>query len=326
MAALKPSRLLTRATPSDDQLGRVQLQARLKWPLSGIKLECVLKASEETSVFRGVRGTDPVVVKKFWNHRTRREFVSGTKKALKRFEGLGRHTDFSTNKYFASSGHLGLLVLSFEPGTPVDQLLRQQVANRPQILRSCYAWQNWANQGASQLSPLPQKRIAAEIDALLETSKNHPDAAILRELGDALMCMMARLSTRSGVRVPGHPDFAPRNLILRADGGVAAIDIHRSGTFFRSRQAAIFLVSKDFQSRRMDGPLLYGLDRDELLQFLADGKVPDDEVETFLVFFIGLTFLRMYANKMRRVRQMKLRHLRIRAYLDDLRQGRSMCQ
>lgn len=301
-------------------MARVQLQSRLKWPLGGIRLESVLKTSEGASVFRGFRGQEPVVVKKFWDRKKRRSYVGGTVEALERLESLGGSPKFSANRYFFSSGHLGLVVVSFEPGTPVDKLLKQPAANRSQILRRCCAWQNWASQGEIISDALPSDRFAAEIRTILDACTGHSDAALLAALGAELLRQLEELGERPAVRVPGHPDFAPRNLILRPDGGVAAIDIHRSGTFFKSRQAAIFLVSKDFQNRRIDGPLLYGLDEAEMRQFLTRGKVPQTETETFLVFFIGMTLLRMYANKPKPGPRMKTRHRRIQAYLSDLGQ------
>ncbi|AHD02851.1 hypothetical protein [Leisingera methylohalidivorans] len=312
------------AVPKDAarQMKRVQRQALLKWPFGGITLESTLKTSKEASVFRGYRGTEPVVVKKFWDRGTRLHFVGGTVHALKRFDDLGGHEKYSVNKYFASSGHLGLMVVSFEPGTPVDQLLKQSAANRSDVIRRCCAWQDWAGQGKIAATALPADRFTAEINSVLAASTDHPDASLLAELGDELLQMLAEFGERPALRGPGHPDFAPRNLILRPDGGVAAIDIHRSGTFFRSRQAAIFLVSKDFQSKDLDGSLIYGLDEAELRQFLARSNAPEEEAESFLVFFIGLTFLRMYAKKIKRVRRMRIRHARIQGFLKDLRQGR----
>ena len=307
---------------AERQMARVQRQALLKWPFGGITLESTLKTSREASVFRGHRGLEPVVVKKFWDRGTRRQFVGETVHALSRFDGLRRHAKYSVNKYFASSGNLGLVVVSFEPGTPVDQLLRQPAANRSDVIRRCCAWHDWAGQGDVAATALPADRFAAEIDAVLAASMDHPDAPLVAELGDALLRMLAEFGERPALRGPGHPDFAPRNLILRPDGGVAAIDIHRSGTFFRSRQAAIFLVSKDFQSQNLDGDLIYGLDEGEMREFLARNTAPEEEAESFLVFFIGLTFLRMYSKKTKRLRRVRMRRSRIQAYLRDLHQGR----
>ncbi|UWQ50449.1 hypothetical protein K3720_03300 [Leisingera caerulea] len=304
------------------QMERVQLQTQLKWPGGGVKLESALKVSEESSVFRGYRGREPVVIKKFWDPGTRRGFVGGTVQALRRFERLGAHPEFSANRCFATSGKLGLVVVSFESGAPVNKLLKQPAANRPQILRQCCAWQSWASQGKVVRAALPANRFAEEINAILDTCAPHPDAALLTELGKELLRLLELIGDQPAARTPGHPDFAPRNLILRPDGGVAAIDIHRRGTFFRSRQTAIFLVSKDFQSAGIDGPLLYGLDSEEMKQFLAQDTDFQEESDSFLVFFIGLTLLRMYAKNTKRVRRMKLRHRRIQAYLDDVRQGR----
>lgn len=307
---------------AESQMKRVQRQALLKWPFGGIRLERPLKIAKEASVFRGYRGSEPVVVKKFWDRSTRRDFVGGTVHALKRFDGLGGNSNYSVNKYFASSGNLGLVVVSFEPGTPVDQLLKQTAANRSDLIRRCCGWHDWAGQGEVATAALAADRFAGEIHSVLAASADHPDAALLAELATELLKMLADFGERPAVRGPGHPDFAPRNLILRPDGGVAAIDIHRSGTFFRSRQAAIFLVSKDFQSKKMDSELIYGLDEAEMRQFLVHSNTPEEEAESFLVFFIGLTFLRMYSKNAKRVRRMKLRHRRIQAYLDDVRQGR----
>ncbi|WP_417475660.1 hypothetical protein [Leisingera sp.] len=309
---------------AERQMQRVQRQALLKWPFGRIRLESPLKIAAEASVFRGYRGSDPVVVKKFWDRGTRREFVGGTVHALKRFDGLGGHSDYSVNRYFASSGNLGLVVVSFEQGTPVDELFRQPAANRSDVIRRCCAWHDWAGQGDVAATALPADRFAGEIHNVLATSADHPDAALLAELADELLAMLADFGERPALRGPGHPDFAPRNLILRPDGGVAAIDIHRGGTFFRSRQAAIFLVSKDFQGRKMESEFIYGLDEAEMRQFLAYGNAPEEEVENFFIFFVGLTFLRMYSKKTKRVRRMRMRRARIEAYLKDLRQGRKI--
>lgn len=321
MGYLEPLPLFARPKGATRQMARVQRQAQLKWPGAGIRLQSALRVSEEASVFRGYRGEDPVVVKKFWDLSARRGFVGGTTQALRRFERLGPHPDFSVNRCLASSGRLGLVVVSFEAGTPVDKLLNQPAANRAQILRQCCAWKSWAGQGEIIRTALPSNLIEAEIHTILGASARHPDAALLAELGNELLRMLPLLDGQPAARAPGHPDFAPRNLILRPDGGVAAVDIHRCGTFFQSRQAAIFLVSKDFQSESADGSLLFGLDQSEMLQFLAQSSVPKDETKTILIFFIGLTLLRMHSNKPRRGRGMKMRRLRIQAYLDDLRRG-----
>jgi hypothetical protein len=307
---------------SQRQLKRVQRQAQLKWPFGGIRLESTLKTSPIASVFRGYRGAEPVVVKKFWDRNARGHFVGGTIHALKRFDGLREHRKYSVNKYFASSGMLGLVVVSFEPGTPVDKLLHRRRVNRSDVIRRCCGWLDWAGQDEISATALSAGGFAAEINSILAASADHPDVALLAELGAELLQMLAVFGEQPALRAPGHADFAPRNLILRPDNGVAAIDIHRSGTFYRSRQAAIFLVSKDFRGKGPSGPLIYGLHEAELRQFLACSNTPQEEADSFLVFFIGLTYFRMYARQSKRMRRMRVRHEIIKQYLQDLSQGR----
>ncbi|MFW8635451.1 hypothetical protein [Cribrihabitans pelagius] len=322
MGSLGRLPLMARPDGTAGQMARVQLQARLKWPGGGLVLEAALKTASDASVFRGRQGGRPVVVKKFWRRQIRRRQVGETVLALGHFSSLHAHPEFSVNEYLASSGWLGLVIVSFESGTPVDVLLKQPATNRAQILQMCSAWQRWASQGESTWSALPVERYAAEIRSLLSSYPEHPDMELLAELGSALLQMLPHFGTREASRSPGHPDFAPRNLILRPDTSLTAVDIHRSGTFFRARQAAVFLVSKDYNSKRSGAPLLYGLDQDEMQPFLASGGVPEEDTGSVLAFFIGLTFLRMYAKKPGRPRRLQFKRRRIQAYLDDLRHGR----
>ncbi|MFW8595566.1 hypothetical protein [Cribrihabitans neustonicus] len=304
------------------QMARIQRQVQFKWPLGGLVLESPLKIDGEASVFRGFHKGRPVVVKKFWDRGTRRRFVGHTVKALKRFQDLEPHPEFSVNEYIASSGNLGLLVVSFEAGQSLKSLLKGPAGDRSRLLQKCCAWQDWAAGGEVTREILPAGQFEAEISRSLAASAAHPDAALLGELGGALLRMLAEIADQPAARSPGHPDFAPRNLILRPDGGLTAVDIHRRGAFFRARQAAMFLVSKDFQNGRQAGPMLYGLNLKETRRFLAHGTVPEEETSRVLPFFIGLTYFTMYAKNPGRPRRMKVRRGRILAFLSDAAEGR----
>ncbi|MCB4454756.1 hypothetical protein [Leisingera sp. McT4-56] len=304
------------------QLTRVQRQANLRWPRHRALLGSALRISPESSVFRGEWEARPVVVKKFWGLGSRRNFVGQTRVALDRLASLGHHPAFTFNELLATSGHLGLVMVSFENGTPVNKLLEEPGVNRKQLIKRCCDWQHWAGQGDFVQTELNADRLAAEINQILQNCGEHRDAGLLAELGSALLDMLGGLAGRPVLYAPGHPDFAPRNFIMREDGVLSAVDIHRAGRILRTRQAAMFVVSKDFREMEISRPLLYGLNRQELRQFLAHGTVPDQEINSLLIFFIGLTYFTMYARNPGKPWKMRVRRRRIRVFLAHLRQGK----
>lgn len=306
------------------QMARVQMQARMKWPGMGIKLDGALQISSDASVFHARRGEEAVVVKKFWDRGRRRTLIGDTVRGLRHFTRLDPDPRFSVNKYIASSGSLGLLIVSFEPGKCLKALLEEDTADRAGILHQCCAWQGWANQGKIVHSPLPERQFRSEINGVIEAFASHPDAKLVGQLGSVVLKLLADIGERPAARSRGHPDFAPRNLIMRPDGGLAAVDIHRRGRFYSARQTANFLVSKDFANPQSFGPLLYGLDQQEMLTFLAYGSVPEEETRLVLPFFIGLTFLLLYPKNGKRPLIMRRRRQRIRAFIADAAEERSI--
>ncbi|UWQ75507.1 hypothetical protein [Leisingera sp. M658] len=311
-----------RPEDAERQLTRVQRQANLRWPRQQTLLGSALRISPEASVFRGERESRAVVVKKFWELESRRAFVGQTTEALDRLASLGPHPEFSFNELLATSGHLGLVIASFEGGTPVDKLLEEPDVNRRQLIKRCCDWQHWAEQEDFAQTGLNTDGLAAEINRILQNRIQHRDAGLLVELGSALLDMLGGLAGKPVLKAPGHPDFAPRNFIMREDGILSAVDIHRVGKFVKTRQSAMFLVSKDFREMEISRPLLFGLDRQELRQFLTHGTVPAQEVNSLLIFFIGLTYFTIYARNPGKPRKMRVRRRRIRVFLAHLRQGK----
>lgn len=305
------------ASQEDKILQQVQGLLNLRWGAQKIILTGTMKTGQKGTVFSALMGGEPVVVKKTWKWRGRRGFVRRTALALRHLGKQDSRGNYWANRYLAGSFVFGLVVVSFETGTPLEKLLLQAPARRAALIDECCNWLTWASGDHVTDCLFRPGLFRKEINRIVDGAAEHQEAALVRSLGAALHRMLPGLDGTPVQMSAGHPDFAPRNLIVSEGGGLAGVDIHKNGEFYRARQAAIFLVSKDYDIQPQRD-LMYGLDLVELRHFLSKGLVAEAEINKSFVFFVGLTFLRMYSTRPGKRKKSIERRARILSYLDDV--------
>ncbi len=303
----------------------VQLQLLLRWPREKIILDKVLQSKSAATVFTGVIGGREVIVKKFWDRELRKHEVSGTQKALSQFKHALRGHRHSVNKFVLGSPKLGVIVVSYENGETVEDVLKQpKQVGRIDLIRLCCEWFNASTQGRQTFERFDGRKMSKELKKRWPSNPNPDDHKLLVALHAALKELAQSLDQQKLCRAPSHPDFAGRNLLLQESKRIVAVDIHRVVNVAVSRSAANFLVSKDSSIQVRSDKSWYGLRLDELKVFLESGIVPKSEIGTFFRYFVGLYTLRLYCHAISSRRGLQLRRQKVKAYLADFEQEKQL--
>lgn len=303
----------------------IQLQLGLRWPRRKILITSVMKDSGASTVLRATMDGNNVVVKKYGPVIGRGRFVTQTQRALENFNQTTSNEKFAANEYILGSQLFGIVVVSFEEGTLVRRILRfGGMKKRRRVLRLCGRWlKNDCGDGKEKHRFCARKHLRniEEIRPVTENGEHNETLAVLTARLRELAVDLDGVETEKYI---GHPDFAPRNLIFQKSGRIVAVDIHKHIRMSISRNAACFLVSKDNAALPRQRPTQYGLDQQEMGWFLKHCIVPERELNSVFVFYVGFFLLKQYGLSITSGAKLETKRQMIVAFLSDLEQGKKI--
>tara|TARA_R110002074_G_scaffold13828_7_gene48841 strand:+ start:1120 stop:1659 length:540 start_codon:yes stop_codon:yes gene_type:complete len=146
----------------------------------------------------------------------------------------------------------------------------------------------------------------------------------IQDLFDLVLCHLRDIAPslrgKDITKAAVHADYVSINAHYH-DGSIYGVDVQGKARFPIAQDVAKFLVWTQTQTP-LEPPLapagmqyVYGIAEPDFCSFLASGVLPDEEIRTFLPFFVGLQVLgciRAFQNDelaMSRVRQMIERFL-----------------
>jgi hypothetical protein len=261
---------------------------------SDFHVEEVLKTGPDQATAICIFGGQKVVIKKFLDAEPARRILAA-KAELDTLAAFMNAPPFRVNECLRAFPELGLIVLTFAPGTRLSEAIKHaEFQERMALMNLSGRWLKTYTTGRSEISHKfsPDWWIKKRITAFGE---NPPKSLV--EIFDPVLQQVQNLAAplrgMSITKAAIHGDYSSINAHYH-DGTIYGVDIQGKARLPIVQDVAKFLVWTQLHTPLQhtgDIDFVNGIAEPDVSAFLASDVLPENEIDTLLPFFIGLQIL-----------------------------------